>query len=133
MRRAAIGVVVVLFAGPGAGSAGAAAGEPSAGDPTPAKAVHLQVAVNGDLLIHSPIYNRAKALGGGRRYEFRPMLRYVRPIVRAADLGLCHVETPMGPGPPHGYPRFNTPRGLCLLYTSPSPRDGLLSRMPSSA
>ena len=24
----------------------------------------------------------------------------------------------------------NTP---CLLYTSPSPRDGLLSRMPSSA
>ena len=24
-------------------------------------------------------------------------------------------------------------RGFCLLYTSPSPRDGLLSRMPSSA
>ena len=24
-------------------------------------------------------------------------------------------------------------RALCLLYTSPSPRDGLLSRMPSSA
>ena len=23
--------------------------------------------------------------------------------------------------------------GYCLLYTSPSPRDGLLSRMPSSA
>ena len=32
----------------------------------------------------------------------------------------------------------NTPEniaaaGACLLYTSPSPRDGLLSRMPSSA
>ena len=26
---------------------------------------------------------------------------------------------------------FNT--STCLLYTSPSPRDGLLSRMPSSA
>ena len=25
------------------------------------------------------------------------------------------------------------PSSLCLLYTSPSPRDGLLSRMPSSA
>ena len=25
------------------------------------------------------------------------------------------------------------PVGICLLYTSPSPRDGLLSRMPSSA
>ena len=24
-------------------------------------------------------------------------------------------------------------REVCLLYTSPSPRDGLLSRMPSSA
>ena len=27
---------------------------------------------------------------------------------------------------------FSLPAG-CLLYTSPSPRDGLLSRMPSSA
>mgnify|MGYP003324879334 CR=1 FL=1 len=27
----------------------------------------------------------------------------------------------------------NTEAGTCLLYTSPSPRDGLLSRMPSSA
>ena len=26
-----------------------------------------------------------------------------------------------------------TEKGICLLYTSPSPRDGLLSRMPSSA
>ena len=25
------------------------------------------------------------------------------------------------------------PNSFCLLYTSPSPRDGLLSRMPSSA
>ena len=27
----------------------------------------------------------------------------------------------------------NAERRACLLYTSPSPRDGLLSRMPSSA
>ena len=27
----------------------------------------------------------------------------------------------------------NDPSTFCLLYTSPSPRDGLLSRMPSSA
>ena len=32
---------------------------------------------------------------------------------------------PSGPEP--------DPSGCCLLYTSPSPRDGLLSRMPSSA
>ena len=31
-------------------------------------------------------------------------------------------------------PDFNTDaHHSCLLYTSPSPRDGLLSRMPSSA
>ena len=28
---------------------------------------------------------------------------------------------------------FQAMDGACLLYTSPSPRDGLLSRMPSSA
>ena len=32
----------------------------------------------------------------------------------------------------YGKRRIGKPRG-CLLYTSPSPRDGLLSRMPSSA
>ena len=56
---------------------------------------------------------------------------------------LCHGAFPpttrlavLGPMPQH----FNTPSGdfaqhayNCLLYTSPSPRDGLLSRMPSSA
>ena len=81
-------------------------------DAAVATPVDLQVSVNGDLLIHSPIYNRAKALGGGKRYEFRPMLRYVKPIIEGADLALCHLETPMGPGPPRGYPRFNTPKGL---------------------
>ena len=29
--------------------------------------------------------------------------------------------------------RFTALVVVCLLYTSPSPRDGLLSRMPSSA
>ena len=28
---------------------------------------------------------------------------------------------------------ISAPTNTCLLYTSPSPRDGLLSRMPSSA
>ena len=33
----------------------------------------------------------------------------------------------------HKVPYYTTLSGACLLYTSPSPRDGLLSRMPSSA
>ena len=32
-----------------------------------------------------------------------------------------------------GYVIFTLLSKYCLLYTSPSPRDGLLSRMPSSA
>ena len=41
-----------------------------------------------------------------------------------------------GLGPQSGGPGvagFGGPNSGCLLYTSPSPRDGLLSRMPSSA
>ena len=37
------------------------------------------------------------------------------------------IETPEKIG------EFETESYFCLLYTSPSPRDGLLSRMPSSA
>ena len=36
----------------------------------------------------------------------------------------------------YAVPKMDCPseeRMICLLYTSPSPRDGLLSRMPSSA
>ena len=80
--------------------------------PSPPKAQHLTVEVNGDLLIHSPIYNLALEQGGGSTYDFNPMLGYVKPIVSGADLAVCHVETPMGPGEPHGYPLFNTPAQL---------------------
>ena len=72
----------------------------------------LTIEVNGDLLIHAPVFNRARALAGGRGYDFAPMLRRVRPLIRGADLAFCHVETPMGPGPPRGYPLFNTPPAL---------------------
>ena len=31
---------------------------------------------------------------------------------RSADLAICHIETPMSPRPPQGYPVFNTPTQL---------------------
>jgi poly-gamma-glutamate capsule biosynthesis protein CapA/YwtB (metallophosphatase superfamily) len=83
---------------------------------TPASAAtpstRLTIAASGDLLIHAPLYQRAKRLGEGRRYEFRPFLRYVRPWIAGADLALCHVETPMTSAAPAGYPLFNTPPAL---------------------
>ena len=79
--------------------------------PVAAPAVRLTIAASGDFLIHQPLWTRALADGHGH-YDFRPMLRYVRRVVRPADLALCHVETPLTPRTPTGYPRFNTPPAL---------------------
>ncbi len=78
----------------------------------PAQGTRLTVAASGDLLIHGPVFRRALAYGGGRRYEFRPMLRAIKPLIAGADLALCHLETPLSYGPPQGYPSFRAPVGL---------------------
>lgn len=84
--------------------------EPGAADAEP---VNLTVAVSGDLLPHLPVVQRAQALAGpGEDYDFAPMLRELRPVLRRADLALCHVETPLRSGPPAGYPVFRTPPAL---------------------
>jgi hypothetical protein len=70
----------------------------------------FDIVASGDLLIHGPVWQRA-ALGDGR-YDFRPLLARIRPIVSGAALAFCHVETPMGAGPPTGYPVFNSPKEL---------------------
>ena len=59
-----------------------------------------------------PLLARALANGDGREYDFAPFFAAIRPYVEGVDLALCHVETPMGPGPPSSYPIFNTPTGL---------------------
>ena len=71
--------------------------------------VQFVVEASGDLLIHSAIFERALLLGGGRHYNFAPFFEQIKPYIQGADLPLCHVETPMTPAPPTGYPTFNTP------------------------
>ena len=83
-------------------------------EPTPtATAVvdDFDITASGDLLIHTPVAAEALALGHGR-YDFDPMFRKIRPIVRRAALSICQVETPLGPGPTSGYPVFNSPPEL---------------------
>ncbi len=75
--------------------------------------VTLTVEVNGDLLIHQPVWEKALAYGRGS-YDFWPMLREIAPYIQQADLAICHVETPMSPRPPTGYPLFNTPPALAF-------------------
>ena len=72
----------------------------------------LTIAASGDLLIHSPVFFQALANGGGERYDFRPMLGQVRQIVRSADLGICHLETPLTAAEPEGEPTFKAPAEL---------------------
>lgn len=84
--------------------------------PAPAEASErplgpLTVAVSGDILVHEPIWERARANGGGA-YDFRPMFRFLRPVLRDADLALCHAETPLTHQAPAGYPVFSTPVAL---------------------
>ena len=64
--------------------------------------------------LHSPVAYRALANGSGGYADFRPMLARIRPILRSADLALCHVEIPMGAGAISGYPLFNAPPGLAV-------------------
>ena len=70
------------------------------------------------------------------------MLRYMRPDGCEAQRLFCQrfLEPVFGYPDVHGnYIKIISdetgqyPSIPCLLYTSPSPRDGLLSRMPSSA
>ena len=70
------------------------------------------VSASGDILMHKPLLDRALANGGGRKYDFAPFFSEIRPYTEGVDLGLCHVETPMGPGKPTTYPIFNTPTAL---------------------
>ena len=80
--------------------------------PSQPSSVQLVVEASGDLLIHSAVFKRALADGGGRHYNFAPMFVKIKPYIQGVDLALCHVETPMTPATPTGYPTFNTPPEL---------------------
>jgi poly-gamma-glutamate synthesis protein (capsule biosynthesis protein) len=86
--------------------------EASSPGPRRRKPVELTVSVSGDTLIHSPVYGRALSLGGGGEYDFAPLFAALRPYVAKPELGLCHLETVMGPGAPTSYPLFNSPPSL---------------------
>ncbi|HEY3070975.1 MAG TPA: CapA family protein [Gaiellaceae bacterium] len=103
--------VVTGLSSPLAGHAALAPNKQGAPEPSASVEQTFDIVASGDLLIHAPVWQRAAALGHGR-YDFRPLLARVRPIVADAALAICHVETPMGAGPTSGYPVFNSPREL---------------------
>ncbi len=72
------------------------------------------LAFTGDTLVHSPLVTQAAqtaAAAGQNGYDFRPMFAQVAPIVRSADLAVCHLESPIAapgrawqPPPVYGVP-----------------------------
>ena len=51
----------------------------------------------GDLLSHDSVLAQARADDGGSGYDYERMLAGVRPLIEAADVAICHLETPIAP------------------------------------
>jgi poly-gamma-glutamate capsule biosynthesis protein CapA/YwtB (metallophosphatase superfamily) len=108
---AAVAAILLLTAGSNEAPSGASRSGGSSGVNQSQSTEHLTVVASGDLLIHGPVFQQALQYGGNR-YDFRPMFRRIAGYVRRSDLAICHVETPLRPGPPSGYPLFATPMSL---------------------
>jgi len=90
--------------------------EPAAA-PAPHGHQHRQVTVvmSGDLLWHNLVWESAHAdavrRGLHQPYDFDPMFAAMRPVVRDADLAICHEEVPFASDDQHlsNYPVFAAP------------------------
>ncbi|MEV4811712.1 CapA family protein [Micromonospora avicenniae] len=90
---------------------------PSAPPTSAAPPTTLTVVAAGDLLVHPALSEQAAAdarRAGRDGYDFTQILAAVRPRVSAADLAICHMETPLAePGGPFtGWPNFSVPPQL---------------------
>jgi poly-gamma-glutamate synthesis protein (capsule biosynthesis protein) len=73
----------------------------------------LTLAVSGDVLPHTQIWRAAQqwGRGSGQPFDFRPMFSNIAPVVTAADLAICHLETPIAPAGEalSTFPRYGVP------------------------
>ncbi|MBT2460074.1 CapA family protein [Streptomyces sp. ISL-86] len=83
----------------------------AAGSTSATAARGFTLVASGDVLPHTSVIRQGAADAGGDGYDFRPMFSGVKPVVSAADLALCHMETIYGEddGPFTGYPAFKSP------------------------
>ena len=69
----------------------------------------------GEVLSHTPVIARARANApGADNYDYEPMFAELAPLLKAADLAVCHLETPVSSDNVGltGYPVFRAPREL---------------------
>ena len=79
----------------------------------------VSLSKNADLLVHESTFSEEdESMAYEKLHSTTIMAAKTALLSNTKKLIITHLS-----------PRYNN----CLLYTSPSPRDGLLSRMPSSA
>ncbi|HSA50062.1 MAG TPA: CapA family protein [Yinghuangia sp.] len=105
----------LLLAGCSAGSdddGRPGAGKPGQAAPVPGADVsRFTLVATGDVLAYPSIMEQARTDAGGDGYDFGAIFAGVAPVVRGADVALCHMETVYGePGGPFtAYPLFKGP------------------------
>jgi poly-gamma-glutamate synthesis protein (capsule biosynthesis protein) len=105
------GLAVLALAGCGAEPPPPSEPEQTAAAPTtssaPPEPESFTLVATGDVLVHQ---DRALTRGAETPsgYDFSAVLAPVAPMIGAADLAICHMETPVAPpgGPYRGYPSF---------------------------
>jgi poly-gamma-glutamate synthesis protein (capsule biosynthesis protein) len=85
--------------------------------PEPAAHTGRQVTIlgSGDILVHPPTWEQAAGdakASGQTGYLFDPIFSQIKGPVSAADLAICHMEIPIGYGPPKDFPAFYAPPEL---------------------
>ncbi|MFD6972941.1 CapA family protein [Streptomyces sp. NPDC059979] len=120
-RPRAVALLSALLLSAAAGCSGSGGSAPArlgeSGGPAPSSvagspaAKGFTLVASGDVLPHTSVIQRAANDADGDGYDFRPMFSGVKPVVSAADLALCHMETIYGEegGPFSGYPAFKSP------------------------
>lgn len=64
----------------------------------------------GDAMQHQAQLDKAKELGGGKRYDYSDCFSLIAPEIHSADYAVCNLEVPLGGGPDYsGYPCFSAP------------------------
>jgi poly-gamma-glutamate capsule biosynthesis protein CapA/YwtB (metallophosphatase superfamily) len=79
----------------------------------------ISIVSSGDILLHELLWAQAKADGTDGNLDFYPQLADLEPVIRSADLALCHLETPLAElgSDYQGYPTFNAPPQITEAIT----------------
>lgn len=117
--RAALAVAVTPSAPVRDHPAGRATGAAAAHRHRAARVEHpprtVTVLMSGDLLWHDTVWESAHEdavrRGERRRFDFDPMFAAMKPLVRSADVAICHEEVPFAADDQHlsSYPVFAAP------------------------